>query len=141
MAQTVAVAQLTGTVVDQSGGALPGVEVTVSQTATGMTRFVITAEKGEYVFTNLPVGPYKLTAKLSGFNVFEQTGIVLTVGDTRSVNVTMTVGGLEETVHVQADAALVETRNVNVGVVIPQEQIVTLPLNGRSALQLIVLSG
>src|SRR6266496_3151096 len=70
-AQTVAVAQLSGTVLDESGGALPGVEVTVTQTDTGMTRFVITGEKGEYVFTSLPVGPYKLSAKLSGFSTFE----------------------------------------------------------------------
>ena len=51
------VAQLSGTVADESGGALPGVEVTVTQTDTGMTRFVITDESGGYVFTNLPVGP------------------------------------------------------------------------------------
>src|SRR4029453_17174783 len=88
-----------------------------------------------------PVRPYNLTAKLSGFSVFEQTGIVLAVGDTRSVNVTMKIGGMTETVRVQADANLVETRNVNLGTVVPQEQIVSLPLNGRSVPQLIVLSG
>ncbi len=82
-AQTVAVAQLSGTVLDESGGALPGVEVSITQTDTGMTRFVITGEKGDYVFSNLPVGPYKLTSKLSGFSTFEQTGIVLVVGDAR----------------------------------------------------------
>src|SRR4051812_8584139 len=141
VAQTVAVAQLSGTVLDESGAALPGVDVTVTQTDTGMTRSVVSGEKGDYVFTNLPVGPYKLTTKLSGFSNFEQTGIVLAVGDTRSVNVTMKVGALTETVRVQADANLVETRSVNVGTVVPQEQIVSLPLNGRSVLQLIVLSG
>ena len=141
VAQTVAVAQLSGTVLDESGAALPGVDVTVTQTDTGMTRSVVSGEKGDYVFTNLPVGPYKLTTKLSGFSTFEQTGIVLAVGDTRSVNVTMKVGALTETVRVQADANLVETRSVNVGTVVPQEQIVSLPLNGRSVLQLIVLSG
>src|SRR5437764_15107204 len=55
-AQTVAVAQLSGTVLDDSGAVLPGVEVTATQTDTGMTRFVITGEKGEYVFTNLQIG-------------------------------------------------------------------------------------
>ena len=72
-AQTVTVAQLSGAVVDESGGSLPGVEVNVTQTGTGQTRFVVTGERGEYVFTNLPVGPYTLTAKLSGFRTFEQT--------------------------------------------------------------------
>src|SRR4051812_33984685 len=107
IAQTVAVAQLSGTVLDESGGALPGVEVTVTQTDTAMTRFVVTGEKGDYVFNNLPVGPYKLSAKLSGFSAFEQTGIVLSVGDTRSVNVSMKIGGLTETVSVKSDANLV----------------------------------
>ena len=139
--QTVAVAQLSGTVLDQSGGALPGVEVTVTQTDTGMTRFVITSGSGGYVFAGLPVGPYKLSAKLSGFSTFEQTGIVLQVGDTRSVNVTLSIGALSETVLVAGVSPMVETTNVSVGTVVSQEQIVDLPLNGRSVLQLIVLSG
>jgi hypothetical protein len=141
IAQTVAVAQLSGTVVDDSGGALPGVEVTVTQTATGASRFVITEANGTYVFTNLPIGPYKLTAKLTGFSTYEQTGIVLTVGDTRSANVKMTVGGLTETITVSADAGQVQTQSLSVGSVTPQELIVNLPLNGRSATQLLVLQG
>jgi hypothetical protein len=141
LAQSVAQAQLSGTVMDESGGALPGVEIVATQAETGMTRFVITNEHGGYVFTSLPVGPYKLAAKLSGFSTFEQTGIVLAVGETRSVNVTLKIGQLSEVVTVQADATLVETRDVGVGRVVSQEQIVSLPLNGRDANQLIVLSG
>ena len=72
-AQGVAAAQLSGTVVDPSGGALPGVEVTVTHTGTGASRFQITNERGNYTFPNLPIGPYKLTAQLPGFNAFEQT--------------------------------------------------------------------
>src|SRR4249919_2201540 len=83
-AQAVAVAQLSGSVLDQSNAALPGVDVTVMQTDTGLNRSAITNEQGGFTFPNLPVGPYKLTVKLQGFNTFEQTGIVLSVGDTRS---------------------------------------------------------
>jgi hypothetical protein len=139
--QTVTVAQLSGTVLDESGAALPGAEVTVTQTDTGMTRFVITNERGGYVFSSLPVGPYKLTAKMDGFSTFEQTGIVLVVGDTRSLNVGLKIGTLSETVSVQADATMVESRDVGVSRVVEQEQIVSLPLNGRDANQLIILSG
>ena len=110
LAQSVAVATLTGTVADQTGGALPGAEVTVAQTDTGLSRFVITNARGDFSFTNLPIGPYKLTAKLSGFTTFEQTGITLRVGDTRSVNVTLNVGAMANTVTVQADASLVQTQ-------------------------------
>jgi len=138
-AQTVA--QLSGTVVDESGGALPGAEVAVTQTDTGMSRFVVTNTDGGYVFTNLPVGPYKLTAKMSGFAAFEQTGIVLAIGDTRSVKITLKVGGMAETVSVQADANLVQTQTLSVGSVTSQETIVNLPLNGRQATQLLVLQG
>lgn len=141
LAQTVAVAQLSGTVADQSGGALPGVDVTVTQTDTGMTRSVVTGTRGEYLFTSLPVGPYKLSAQLQGFNAFEQTGIVLAVGDSRSLNVSLKVGTISETITVAANASQVETRNTGVGLVVPQEQIVGLPLNGRQATQLVLLSG
>jgi Carboxypeptidase regulatory-like domain len=140
-AQTVAVAQLSGTVADESAGALPGVEVNVTQTDTGFTRFVTTDSRGEYFFPGLPVGPYKLVAKLSGFSTFEQSGILLRVGDTRSVNVTLKLGTLSETVTVVADSGLVETRGLSVGTVTPQELIVGLPLNGRSATQLLLLEG
>src|SRR5262245_38849076 len=106
-----------------------------------MTRFAITSESGGYVFPNLPVGPYKLSAKLSGFTTFEQTGIVLEVGDSRSVNLTLKIGELSETILVAGVSPLVETTNVSVGTVVNHDQIVDLPLNGRSVLQLIVLSG
>jgi hypothetical protein len=141
LAQTTAVAQLSGTVVDESGGALPGVDVTVTQTDTGLTRSAITNGSGGYVLSSLPVGPYKLSATLSGFSVFEQTGIVLSVGDTRAVNVTLKIGALSETISVVADATLVETRDIGVSRVVNQEQIVSLPLNGRDVNQLIILAG
>jgi hypothetical protein len=140
-AQSVAVAQLSGVVTDQTGGVLPGVEVTVTQTDTGMTRFAITGAQGDYVFTSLPIGPYRLVAKLDGFRAFEQTGITLAVGDNRSANVVLQLGAMTETVQVQADANLVETRSLSVGTVTYEEQLVGLPLNGRSATQLILLSG
>jgi len=140
-AQAVSVAQLSGTVVDTSGGALPGVEVTITHTGTGATRSQISNERGDYVFANLPVGPYKLSALLSGFSTFEQTGIVLAVGESRSVNVTMALGAITETVSVQADATLVETRSVGVNRVVQEEQIVGLPLDGRNVTQLVVLAG
>ena len=140
-AQTVAVAQLSGTVNDESNAALPGVDVTVTQTSTGMTRSVVTGSRGEYVFTNLPVGPYTLGAKLTGFSSFEQTGIVLAVGDSRTVNVSLKIGALEETVTVVGQSALVDTSNTGVGTLVALDQVVGLPLNGRQANQLVLLSG
>lgn len=140
-AQTVAIAQISGVVTDESGGALPGVEVTVTQTSTGLVRFVVTGTGGEYVLPNLPIGPYKLEAKLQGFSTFEQTGIVLQVGTSPVVNVSLKIGTLSETVTVAAGATMIETRNTAVGTVVSQEQMVGLPLDGRQASQLVLLSG
>src|SRR5678816_4920460 len=76
-AQAVSTAQINGTVRDASGGALPGVTITATQTATGFKRETTTGENGLYVLTNLPVGPYQLDATLQGFRSFRQTGLVL----------------------------------------------------------------
>ncbi|MBI4472611.1 MAG: carboxypeptidase regulatory-like domain-containing protein, partial [Acidobacteria bacterium] len=70
-------AQISGMVRDQSGAVLPGVEISVTQTNTGLVRNVISNETGFYVVPNLPTGPYRLEAALSGFRTFVQTGIVL----------------------------------------------------------------
>ena len=140
-AQTVAIAQVSGVVVDESGGALPGVEVQVTQTATGLTRFAITGERGEYVLPNLPVGPYKLTAQLQGFSVYAQSGITLQVGSSPIINVTLKVGALNETVTVSAATTMVEVRSTGVGTVVTEEQLVGLPLDGRQASQLVLLAG
>ena len=78
---------------------------------------------------------------MPGFNAFEQTGITLNVGDTRWVNISLKVGTMAETVSVRSDASLVEMRSLSVGQVTTQELIVGLPLNGRSATQLLVLEG
>src|SRR5436190_6376517 len=140
-AQTVAIAQISGVVSDESGAALPGVEVQVTQTATGATRFVVTDVRGGFVLPNLPIGPYKLEAKLQGFATYVQTGITLTVGATPVINVTLKISAVEETVTVTADSPLVEMRNTGVGTTVTEEQMVGLPLNGRQASQLIYLSG
>src|SRR5688500_2208659 len=72
-----ATAQISGTVRDQSGAVLPGVEVTATQTETGIVRTTISNETGSYVLPNLAVGPYRLEISLPGFRTYAQTGIVL----------------------------------------------------------------
>src|SRR6266704_4635615 len=122
-------AQVSGTVKDQSGAVLPGVEVTATQTATGLARNVVTNETGSYILPNLPIGPYRLEASRPGFRTFVQTGIVLQVNANPVINVVLAVGQVAETVEVNADAALVETRNTGVGQVIDNVRGMELPLN------------
>src|SRR5438132_3084795 len=136
-----ATAQINGTVRDQTGAVLPGVEVTATQADTGISRSVVSGEAGVYILPNLAVGPYRLEASLPGFRTFIQTGIVLQVSASVVINPVLTVGQVSEQVEVQANAALVETRNVGVGQVIENERILELPLNGRQVTDLITLSG
>src|SRR5881394_943973 len=79
-------AELNGRVTDQSGAVLPGVTVTATQTDTGFSRTDVTDAAGSYLMPNLPVGPYRLEVGLQGFRTYVQTGIVLQVGATPTIN-------------------------------------------------------
>jgi hypothetical protein len=136
-----ATAQIAGTVKDQTGAVLPGVEVTATQTETGVTRTVVTNETGSYVLSNLAIGPYRLEATLPGFRTYAQTGIVLQVNASPVINPVLEVGQVSEQVEVQANAALVETRSAGVGSVVENTRILELPLNGRAVVELVALAG
>ena len=136
-----ATAQISGTAKDQSGAVLPGVEITATHSGTGLTRTAVTNETGSYVLPNLPIGPYRLEGSLPGFRTFAQTGIVLEVNGSPLVNVTLEVGQVSETIEVQANATLVETRNSGIGQVVENARILELPLNGRNVVELVALAG
>src|SRR5207247_3885428 len=120
-------AQISGSVKDQSGAVLPGVEVAVTQTDTSLKRSAITNETGSYTLTNLPIGPYRLEAVLPGFRTYAQSGIVLQVNDNPVINAVLEVGQVTETVEVQANAALVEARTTTVGQVIDNQRVLEVP--------------
>jgi hypothetical protein len=136
-----ATAQISGTVRDQSGAVLPGVEVTATHTDTGITRRAISNETGSWILPNIAVGPYRIEATLPGFRTFVQTGIVLQVNSDVVINPVLEVGQVAETVEVQANATQVETRSTAVGQVIENQRILELPLNGRQVTDLITLAG
>jgi len=139
-AQTGATAQIGGTVKDERGAVLPGVDITVTQTATGAARRAVSDAAGAYVLTNLPIGPYRLEATLQGFRSYVQTGIVLQVNANPTINVVMALGAVSEQITVQANAAMVETRSTSVGQVMENQRILELPLNGRQVTDLLLLS-
>jgi hypothetical protein len=141
LAQVGSTAQISGVVADESGGVLPGVDVTAIQTETGFRRSAVSDTNGSYTLSNLPIGPYRIEATLSGFRTFQRTGVVLQVNANPVINVTLSLGNLAETVSVEAAAPLVETRSPSIGAVVENERIEELPLNGRQATDLIVLAG
>src|SRR5688572_16041750 len=134
-------AELNGQVTDSSGAVLPGVTVTATQADTGLSRTVVTDDSGFYLMSNLPTGPYRLEVSLQGFRSYVQTGLVLTVGAAPTINVSLTVGSLEETVTVEAAAPLVDVRSAGISDVVENERILELPLQGRQVTDLLVLSG
>jgi len=134
-------ARLNGRVTDQSDAVLPGVTVTVTQTDTGLTRSEVTNADGSYVLSNLPTGPYRLEVSLAGFRTYAQTGIVLQVAGTPTINVVLSLGAVEETVTVEGAAPLVDTQSAGVSEVVRTQEILALPLNGRNAADLVSIAG
>ncbi len=137
----VSTSQISGFVLDQSGAAVAGAELALTQTNTGLTRTVLTGPDGSYVMPNLPVGPYKLTVSKEGFKAAVRSGIVLQVDTNPVINITMELGSVSESVTVEASAGMVETHEAGIGQVIDNQRVIDLPLNGRQATDLIYLSG
>jgi hypothetical protein len=134
-------ATISGTVSDPSGASVPAVEVSVTQTDTGVSRSVTTDVNGSFIIPNLPLGPYRLQAMKMGFEIYVQTGIILQVGSSPTVPVKLRVGDVNERIQVEAATTEVETRNLGVGSVVETQRILDLPLNGRQPTDLITLSG
>jgi hypothetical protein len=139
--QGASTASIAGTVRDSSGSVLPGVAVTSTQTATGLTRTVVSDEAGRYTISSLPVGPYKLEFVLQGFRTSVQTGIVLQVDASPTINAALAVGNVEESVTVEGEAPVIETRSVGIGMVVDNQRVLELPLNGRQTLDLVFMTG
>ncbi len=133
--------QITGSVRDATGLAIPGAAIKATQTATGVVRTATSGGDGEYILPNLPIGPYLLEVTKEGFSKYVQTGIVLQVDTVPSVDVSMKVGAVTEQVTVEAGAAQVETRTTSVGQVVDSQRLQEMPLNGREVHELIFLAG
>ncbi len=136
-----ATGQISGRVADATGAVLPGSDVTLTQTETGLVRNTITGEVGTYTFPSLPVGQYRLEVALPGFRTFV-SNITLQVGANMTVDAVMQVGEVAQTIEVQARSEIeVETRRMGVATVIENQRILELPLAARDVTQLITLSG
>ena len=125
-----------GLVTDNSGAAVVGATVTVTNTATGDVRTVTSNEQGEFVAPELQAGIYEVRATQTNFKEFIGTGVELHVASTAVVNPVLQVGRAEERVEVEANAVQVETSTGSVGNLVDGNQVRELPLNGRSFVQL-----
>lgn len=132
--------RLEGTVRDTGGLVVPGVLVVATNQETNVASESYTNEQGIYVFPLLATGPYTITAELSGFKKASVTDFVIEIATTKSVNLTLTVGQLSETVTVKADAIQqVQTSTSDLGDIVFEKKIKDLPLNGRLPIELIFM--
>jgi hypothetical protein len=128
-------ATVSGIVRDDTGAALPGVDITVKNLETGLTRTAATGHDGTYNIPGLPPGLYEIRASLQGFATAVQADVPLTLAQQASLNVTMRVGAVERLVVVGAPS-VVDTRTSALSALVDDHTIETLPLNGRNFVDL-----
>jgi Carboxypeptidase regulatory-like domain len=128
-----------GYVRDKSGTVLPNAALTVTQTATGYTRTATSDRSGQYSILALPPGGYRLTASVAGFENGVIENINLNVNDALKFDFTLQVGNVNQTVSVDASTVQVDTTTTSMGTPITSSQILSMPLNGRSYLDLLSL--
>jgi outer membrane receptor protein involved in Fe transport len=133
------IAEIRGVAQDSSGGALPGVTVTVTDELTGQQRTILSDEGGRFNFPRLLVGTYRLQATLDGFRQFVTANVRLDADDIRQVNVVMAIGEFSDVLTVTAAAMQVQTVGGSLSAIVDEKRISELPLNGRDPLQLQLL--
>ena len=125
-------AEIAGRVVDSQGAVLPGVAIVVTNEETGQFREVTTSAEGTYLAPQLVPGRYRLVAQLSGFRTGERSGLILQVGTTMTMNLTLQLGGVEETVTVLGESPLVDTTSARVGGNVGTAELSELPAMNRN---------
>ncbi|HEX9162146.1 MAG TPA: TonB-dependent receptor, partial [Thermoanaerobaculia bacterium] len=138
-AQRLTAADIEGTVTDDSGAVLPGVAITATNAATNLARTVTTDKAGRYYIGALQPGVYTIAAELSGFATQQHKDVRLLIGQLADLHFTMKPGTAESIV-VSAKAPVVDTTQTSVSTVVGQEQIDSLPTNGRNFLSFSVIT-
>jgi hypothetical protein len=140
MAQTAATSALTGTVSDQTGGVVPNVTVTATNTDTSQVRTATTGADGSYRFGFLPPGTYRVRFEAAGFKVAEAPSVTLAVTETGTLDQRLEVGIQTQQVTVEGEVETVQTSNATVGTVMSAETIKDLPLTTRNYTNLLGLA-
>jgi hypothetical protein len=125
-----------GIVKDAQGAVVPGASVTVVHTGTSFSRTVVTDAHGEYSAPSVPTGTYTVTAEITGFKKVSKTNVQVGVDQKVRIDVALELGAMEEMVEIQAETPLLNTSSSDLGQTVVEEQIKTLPLNGRNFVSL-----
>jgi len=138
--QVVPTASLAGNVTDPAGAVVPSVTVELLNTATQVSKTVVTDQQGRYQFNFLPPGRYDLSASAPGFAKYRQTGITLDVNAPATANVQLTVQSAQQEVTVEANASMVDTESGTLRQIVGEKYVGNLPLNGRNAATLVYMA-
>lgn len=138
-AQVTSSGSIAGQVTDTSGAVVPAVTVVATQQRTNVQWKTVTDETGAYMFPNLPVGTFSLSAEKQGFNVGKINSVILHAGDQLRNNFSLHPGAVTETVEVSSAAINVDTESGNVGEVVASRQLEAMPLVTRNFIQLVEL--
>ena len=131
--------QIVGTVTDNRGDAVTGVTVKAVEVGTSFVRTTVTSSDGRYVLPALRPTQYEVTFEASGFRSIKRTGVELLANQSLTINVSMEIGTVTETVNVVGNAVQVDTSTSTLSAVVDRARIVELPLNGRDAARLSTL--
>ena len=134
-----AVGAITGTVTDPSGAVIAGAKVTATRLETGVSQSTLTSGAGTYTIPSLVVGTYNVVAEAQGFKSGAATRITLDVAQQRAVDFKLVLAGVTSTVEVNAAPPLLNTTDGSIAGLVSAEQVQTLPLNGRSIGNLVIL--
>ena len=138
--QAATFSRLLGTVKDQTGAVVPGVEVTATATATNVPHMAVTNDRGDYVIDKLIPGFYDVSAELPGFKTARSLGVRLEVQTVSRIDLTMSPGEISEQVTVTGQSTIIDTDNAEVAAVIEEKKILDLPLAGRDMVKLAYLT-
>src|SRR5262245_56614725 len=119
--------------VKDANGVIPGAEVTLTEQQTGIARTVQTNEVGEYVFSSVPAGMYTIKASMTGFKTFVSADIPLGTQQFLTMDLTLQVGALEESITVTGQSPIIETSNASTGTLLSTETMASLPSAARTA--------
>lgn len=131
---------IAGRVTDTTGSAIPDATVTATNTTTGTTLRAHTDGQGQYVISGIDPGPYRVQVTRDGFQSWEEKSLIITVGQTATVNPSLQVGSVTQNVEVQSAASVVDMQSPTISTPIDTHATQELPLNGRNVLQLMQLA-
>ena len=136
----VSTASVNGLIRDPQGAVIPGATIVLHNVETTVERTSVSNGAGEYVFLNITPGPYTLQANAAGFNPEKIAQFVLAVGQIATLDFSLSVGGKQEVVNVEATEAQLEATSASLGTVIETKQVNDLPLDGRNFTSLLSLT-